>query len=234
MGRRYPAPMADDKPADPDKRKAMRQMAGEAVKQATRLVPGSRIVQNWDSELFQKLYESGMHRKQALPKDFTDMHGRKFFRPPGALSEQAFLDACSRCGKCVQACPEKVIHVAREGDGPQPGTPVLRPNHGACTMCGDCMAVCPTGALKPTPVGEIRIGIAVIEPDTCLGYLGKACTACHDACPLEPNAIDFDGTVPKVDSRICTGCGLCVHACPTKPPSIVVLPRPARSRKGDK
>ncbi|MBX3458797.1 MAG: 4Fe-4S dicluster domain-containing protein [Planctomycetes bacterium] len=226
--------MSGDLPTDPDKRKAMRQLAGEAVKHATRLVPGSRIVENWDGALFQKLYESGMHRNTALPKDFKDMHGRKFFRPPGALFEDKFLDACSRCAKCVVACPENVIFVAREGDGPPVGTPYLKPNHAPCTLCGECMEVCPTGALAKTPVGEIRIGIAVVEPDTCLGYLQKDCKACHEACPLEPNAIDFDATMPKVDSRICTGCGLCVKACPTKPPSIVVLPRPARSKKGDK
>jgi translation initiation factor RLI1 len=83
-------------------------------------------------------------------------------------------------------------------------------------------------------VGEIRIGIAVVEPDTCLGYLGKTCRACHEACPLEPNAIDFNASVPKVDSRICTGCGLCVEDCPTKPSSIVVLPRPARGKRKSK
>jgi MauM/NapG family ferredoxin protein len=159
------------------------------------------------------------------------MHGRRFFRPPGALHEDEFVTTCSKCLKCVEACPVHVIHAAGKGEGAPEGTPVLRPNHGACTLCGDCMEVCPTGALKPTPVGEIRIGIAVIQPDTCLGYQNKSCRACHNACPLEPNAIDFEGTVPKVDSRVCTGCGLCVHACPTKPPSVLVLPRPARPAK---
>jgi ferredoxin-type protein NapG/ferredoxin-type protein NapH len=226
----YPVGMSSDSPTDPDKRLAMRRFAGDAVKHATRFVPGSRIVSNWDPELFRKLYDAGMTRNTAVPRDFTDIHGRKFFRPPGALHETRFLDTCSRCNKCVEACPEDVIHAAKEGGGPPKGTPMLRPNHGACTMCGDCMDVCPTGALKPTPVGDIRIGIAVVEPDTCLGYQGKTCRACHDACPLEPNAIDFDATVPKVDSRICTGCGLCVQACPTNPPSIVVLPRPARAK----
>lgn len=220
--------MSGDKPANPDKREALRRFAGEAVKTATRLVPGSKIVENWDSELFRKLYEQGSGK--ALPRDFTDMHGRKFFRPPGAIHEDKFNDTCTRCNKCVAACPVQVIHPAGEKEGPPKGTPVLKPNHKPCTLCGDCMTVCPTGALKPTPVGDIRIGIAVVEPETCLGYMDKECRACHEACPLEPNAIDFQGRAPKVDSRVCTGCGLCVKACPTKPPSIVVLPRPARSK----
>jgi MauM/NapG family ferredoxin protein len=220
-----------DKPENPDKREAMRRLAGDAAKFATQWVPGSRIVRNWDPDLFKKLYDSGTAVHKAVPKDFVDMHGRKFFRPPGAIHEDKFNDTCARCNKCVQVCPEQVISPAKDKEGAPIGTPMLRPNHGACTLCGDCMEICPTGALKPTPVGEIRIGIAVIEPDTCLGYQGKTCRACHDACPLEPNAIEFDANMPKVDSRICTGCGLCVHACPTKPPSIIVLPRPARSSK---
>jgi ferredoxin-type protein NapG len=221
--------MSKDSPENPDKREAMRRFAGGAARYATRFMPGTRFVQSFDPTLFRKMYEAGMTRNTALPKDFTDMHGRRFFRPPGALHEDQFLDTCARCERCVEACPEDVLHAAKENEGPPVGTPILRPNHGPCTMCGDCMEVCPTGALKPTPVGEIRIGIAVVEPDTCLGYQGKDCTACHDACPLEPNAIAFKGKEPKVDSRVCTGCGLCVHDCPTSPPSIVVLPRPKRS-----
>ena len=58
-------------------------------------------------------------------------------------------------------------------------TPVPEIDLGKCTLCGECMEVCPTGALKKTPVGEIRIGIAVVEPDTCLGYLGKTCRVCQ-------------------------------------------------------
>ncbi|MCC6466071.1 MAG: 4Fe-4S dicluster domain-containing protein [Planctomycetes bacterium] len=222
--------MAKDRPEDPDKRKAMRHFAGEAADLATRFIPGSRLVQNFDPTLFEKLYEQGTGSGRA-PSGIVDMHGRRFFRPPGAIHESKFLDTCSRCNKCVQACPEHVIHAAREGEGPPAGTPVLRPNHAACTLCGDCMTACPTGALKPTPVGEIRIGIAVVQPDTCLGYQGKYCLACREACPLEPNAIRFEGSQPRVDSRICTGCGLCVHDCPTKPHSILVLPRPPRPAK---
>ena len=30
---------------------------------------------------------------------------RTVLRPPGALSEAAFLDTCFRCGNCVEACP---------------------------------------------------------------------------------------------------------------------------------
>jgi ferredoxin-type protein NapG len=224
----YDVGMSEDSPENPAKRDAMRRFAGDAAKYATRFMPGTRLVHNLDPDLFRRLYDAGMTRNTALPKDFKDRHGRQFFRPPGALHEDEFLDVCSRCAKCVDVCPERCLHPAREEEGPPVGTPVFRPNHIACTMCGDCMEACPTGALKPTPVGEMRMGIAVVEPDTCLGYQEQECRACYDACPLEPNAIAFDKTKPKVDSRVCTGCGLCVHECPTNPPSIIVLPRPKR------
>src|ERR1700759_1268020 len=32
-------------------------------------------------------------------------------RPPGALHEAAFLDACSRCGNCVRVCPAQCIKI---------------------------------------------------------------------------------------------------------------------------
>ncbi|MFK9090605.1 4Fe-4S binding protein [Bacillus salipaludis] len=34
---------------------------------------------------------------------------RDFFRPPGACDELEFLTSCSRCGKCVEVCPEESI-----------------------------------------------------------------------------------------------------------------------------
>ncbi len=219
--------MPDSRPAEPDKRKAMREMATGAFDFAARFMPGAGLIKRLDFDALKLLY-GGVEDDISAPK-YLDMHGRTFFRPPGALAEAEFLETCSRCKKCVEACPEQVITPAQAHMGAPLDTPILMPNIGPCTLCGDCMDICPTGALKPTPVGEVRIGIAVVEPRTCLGYLGQDCTACREACPLEPNAINFDGKAPKVDSRVCTGCGLCVKVCPTEQPSIVVLPRPARS-----
>jgi ferredoxin len=47
---------------------------------------------------------------------------------------------------------------------------------------------------------------------TCLVHHGALCTACADACPHE--AITITRTV-AIDPIDCTGCGLCVAACPT-------------------
>lgn len=222
-----------NKPTDGDKRAAMRYFAGQSARFAGRWVPGARIIrnlENFDPDVFEKLYNDGAQRKKSTQREYLDMHGRNFFRPPGALHEDEFLKTCEKCGKCAEACPEDIIHFAKENEGPPEGTPIIRPNHEPCIMCGDCMEACPTGALKPTPVSKMRIGIAVVDSESCIGYAGTECRDCHDACPLEPNAIAFDELKPMVDSRVCTGCGLCVEACPTRPPSIVVLPRPKRRR----
>lgn len=47
---------------------------------------------------------------------------------------------------------------------------------------------------------------------TCLVHHGALCTKCADACPHE--AITITRTV-AIDAIDCTGCGLCVAACPT-------------------
>lgn len=217
------------KPAQPEKRKALANMASDAAELAANYMPGSGILRRMEEvrQQFESLDGPASAAPPGGPK-YLDMHGRSFFRPPGALREPDFLDACSRCKKCVEACPEQVIIPAQSHMGAPVDTPMLMPNHGACTMCSECMDVCPTGALKMTPVSLIRIGIAVVESESCIGYQGETCTSCFRACPLEPNAIFFHDTQPRVDSRVCTGCGLCVPACPTDPVSIVVLPRPAR------
>ncbi|MCP5075299.1 MAG: ferredoxin-type protein NapG, partial [Rhodobacteraceae bacterium] len=45
-------------------------------------------------------------------------------RPPGALEEEKFLAACTRCGQCVQDCPYQILELARLGsDDVATGTP---------------------------------------------------------------------------------------------------------------
>ena len=50
------------------------------------------------------------------------------------------------------------------------------------------------------------------EAPTCLVHHGALCSACADACPH--TAITITRTV-AIDAIDCTGCGLCVAACPT-------------------
>jgi len=172
-------------------------------------------------------------------------------RPPGAVAEQDFLAKCTKCGLCVEACPYKALILAKPGDERPVGTPYFRMRENPCRMCRDipCTVNCPTGALSPSLVSDIeetgrqklnvdrtRIGLAVIDRETCIAYWGIQCDACYRSCPLIDKAIKVEYTknertgkhailAPVVHSEHCTGCGICEHACVTKKASVFVLPR---------
>lgn len=172
-------------------------------------------------------------------------------RPPGALPENDFLARCTKCGLCVGACPFHALMLAKPGDGKPVGTPHFVPRENPCAMCRDipCVAVCPTAALDRTLVSEqgegvetrlninlARMGLAVIDRETCIAYAGIQCDACYRACPLIDRAIVVEYSrnartgkhailAPVVRSAHCTGCGLCERACITKKASVFVLPR---------
>src|ERR1019366_5434140 len=76
-----------------------------------------------------------------------------------ALTERTseMLDACTKCGKCVEICPvtapagvgdatpkaviSGVLDIARFGDGPQASKAWAK----GCALTGDCIAACPEG-----------------------------------------------------------------------------------------
>jgi ferredoxin-type protein NapG len=158
-------------------------------------------------------------------------------RPPGALPEEEFLAACIRCGLCVTACPFDTLHLAPIEDGAAYATPYLEARETPCYLCRQyealqCTNVCPTGALQPV-IGtdnqdifsHVKMGVAVINTDTCLAWNNVVCRACWHACPFPDDAIGLDmmGRA-EVYPDSCVGCGLCVHACLTDEPSITVDP----------
>ncbi|OGW29702.1 MAG: ferredoxin-type protein NapG [Nitrospirae bacterium GWC2_57_13] len=172
-------------------------------------------------------------------------------RPPGAVEEARFLAKCTKCGLCAEACPYDALIMAKPGDGRPVGTPYFLMREDPCRMCQDipCAAECPTGALAPALVSGpddagiqrldinlARIGLAVIDRETCIAYWGIQCEACYRACPVIDRAITVEHLKndrtgkhailgPVVHSEHCTGCGLCEHACVTRKASIFVLPR---------
>ncbi len=148
-------------------------------------------------------------------------------RPPGALPEEDFEKACSKCGLCVQACPVKCIAIdseAKIGDG----FPYIVPTLAPCVVCDElaCMKACPSGALKLVEKAKIRMGLAVVDAGACLRSHGEDCRLCVEACPIGDSAIVISQTSGRVlvKTNGCVGCGSCEHACPTDPAAITVRP----------
>jgi ferredoxin-type protein NapG len=151
-----------------------------------------------------------------------------FLRPPGAVSEEAFVRLCERCGKCREACPVDAILPLGPAYGKQrEGTPVILPRGTACELCEDlpCAAACPTGALEVIPRLNVRMGEARVNGGLCFAAQGQPCDYCVKHCPVGPAAIRLVEAVPRVELEACTGCGQCEHICPATPAAITVTCR---------
>ena len=169
-------------------------------------------------------------------------------RPPGALPEEDFLSACTRCGICVRDCPYDILKLAEIGDEVPTGTPYFTARTGPCEMCEDipCIPNCPTGALDHslTDINKAKMGVAVVvDQETCIAFLGLRCEVCFNVCPVRGEAITIEMKhnkrsgkhamfIPVVHSEGCTGCGLCEKACILEDaPAIKVFPE--HLAKGD-
>jgi polyferredoxin len=76
----------------------------------------------------------------------------------------------------------------------------------------------------------IKIGTAFYDQGRCLPWsMATECIVCEEWCPTSPKAVylqtvevtDVKGAVkkvrqPRVDPRLCTGCGACEFACPVR------------------
>jgi len=151
---------------------------------------------------------------------------RRFFRPPGALPEPAFLAACTRCGYCLEACPVHAVIAAQPAAGLAAATPIVVPETEPCIACDGmlCAQVCPTGALVPPLDGWLREKLGTLELDTerCIAFQGIECGVCARVCPVGPAALDLDEQGRPVIGSSCVGCGVCVRACVTSPSSFTL------------
>lgn len=154
---------------------------------------------------------------------------KRYLRPPGALPEVGFLAACTRCGECLPVCPPGAIQKVPTTGGLAAGTPYIDPAIQGCTVCADmpCARACPTEALSiPTRGWQgYRLGMVELVPERCVTFVGTACRACADACPVGPAALVIDATGhPVLKQEGCVGCGVCVRACITYPSSMQLKP----------
>lgn len=157
--------------------------------------------------------------------------------PPGTAAR--FTDLCTKCGICVRDCPFDALRLAGVGDEAPLGTPWFSPRNNPCRMCTDipCVRNCPSGALDRDfeDIKKARMGIAVVDPASCLSWQGLRCEVCWRVCPVKNEAITLVPHpreiskhavfVPTITPDKCTGCGMCTHSCPTDVPAINVLDR---------
>ena len=148
--------------------------------------------------------------------------------PPWSVNQASFLDLCTRCSDCIDACPENIL---ASGSG---GFPTTNFKKGECTFCGDCAQACASGALFFSKESTPWQQVAVIN-EQCLTHKGVVCRSCGEAC--EPESITFNWprapsshkgiASPSVNNELCNGCGACVSICPND--AITMLPQPPQN-----
>ncbi|MCP5407029.1 MAG: ferredoxin-type protein NapF [Chromatiaceae bacterium] len=153
-----------------------------------------------------------INRSQFLSGDFKGVH--RSIRPPWAVPETLFVERCTRCGECLNACPHGII---KEGRGKFPKLDFAL--HG-CDFCRKCVEVCEPKALNydtATVTSPWNLKAAILP--ACLSLNAVVCRSCGEVC--EERAISFKLELrgvarPNVNTESCTGCGECFAVCPVK------------------
>jgi ferredoxin-type protein NapF len=144
------------------------------------------------------------------------------FRPPWAVDEAVFPQACQRCGECVAACPTGLLV---HGAG---GFPEADFSRGHCTFCTDCARACMAAARSAAARRQPALRFSPDLPPwalvaaigaACLPGRGVLCRSCDEHC--EAGAIRFSPRPghparPDIETSSCTGCGECVAVCPAQ------------------
>ena len=169
-------------------------------------------------------YLEGLAEERSGDNSAGKSRAMPLHRPPRALEEEAFMDACTRCGACIEACPHDAIELAGVRFREARGTPVINASRAPCRMCHDtpCVSVCEPGALRYS-VG-LSMGEAKIHSHDCIAHQGGICSVCVEQCPV-PGAIKVRQGKPTIRQGACTGCGVCHFVCPAPVNAVRIFPR---------
>lgn len=137
-------------------------------------------------------------------------------RPPWAVGDAIFIEKCTRCHACVDACPTHLL-VNGQGGFPEADFTPGRAVDG-CTFCRKCLVACQDGALLDVP-GQLPWSLQATFSAACLAAQDVVCRTCGEVC--EAQAICFPpsrGGIsrPQLKTGVCTGCGACLADCPTQ------------------
>ena len=152
-------------------------------------------------------------------------------RPPGSVNENIFTGLCTRCGNCINVCPENIIFPDFGSSGIGGFlTPILRFRSGYCNEgCFKCVDSCPTAAIRRISLEQKRltvIGMSQVNKSLCLAWTYKQnCMVCQEFCPYQAIAIVENGGVncPEVKEDLCRGCGACESQCPAIPDRAITV-----------
>jgi ferredoxin len=82
----------------------------------------------------------------------------------------------------------------------------------------------PPPAPTPERAHDDEGRVARLTPGSCLAQASQVCTVCVERCAAH-HAIRLRGLMPQIDPGLCTGCGLCVEACPAPSGALTLWPR---------
>ncbi|MFC1870481.1 4Fe-4S dicluster domain-containing protein [Chloroflexota bacterium] len=118
---------------------------------------------------------------------------------------------------------KKEAEVAEAPAGLQKAKGYISFNPERCAGCLTCMAVCSLyhdGVVCPD-LARIQVSAPVLKIFEIEGYTCKQCDSpeCLWACPCGALYVDKKTGARVIDEDKCTGCNLCIKACPQYPNS---------------